>query len=44
MQVLGGGLRPKIITHCAENEHFLPPIPRFLLWTHACDARLAHDR
>ena len=28
----------------AENEHFLPPIPRSLLWTRACDGRTAHER
>ena len=34
---------PKIITYYLENEHFLPLIPRSLLWIHSCDGRLPHD-
>ena len=37
-------LLPENRTHYAENEHFLPSIPRSLLWTRACDGVLTHDR
>ena len=34
----------KIIARYTENEHFLPSIPRSLLWTRACDGVLTYDR
>ena len=35
---------PFTSTHYAKNEHFMPSIPRSLLWTRACDGVLFHDR